>query len=157
MFRYPVSWTRFTWLSLLLVPLSWLFRTAVAVRRSWYKAGLLRSERLPVPVIVVGNISVGGTGKTPLVIWLVSRLREAGYNPGIVSRGYGGTATGVCAVHATDEPARCGDEPVLLARRTNCPVWIGRDRVAAARALLDTNPGCNVIVSDDGLQHLALG
>jgi tetraacyldisaccharide 4'-kinase len=156
MFSYPVAWTRFTWLTLLLLPLSWLFRAVVTLRRTLYRAGVLRSERLPVPVIVVGNISVGGTGKTPLVLWLAAKLRDNGYMPGIISRGYGGTNQSPRAVQTDSDAAVCGDEPVLLARRSNCPVWICRDRVATARALLAANPGCNVIISDDGLQHYRL-
>lgn len=154
--QYPDAWTRLTWLTLLLLPLSWLFRAVVALRRMLYRAGVLRSTRLPVPVIVVGNISVGGTGKTPLVIWLVAKFKAAGYEPGIVSRGYGGNATAPRAVQANDNPKECGDEPVLLARHSGCPVWIGADRVAAARALLTAHTQCNVILSDDGLQHYAL-
>ena len=159
MFRYPVSWTRVTLLTLLLAPLSWLFRALVAIRRCLYQAVPSLSERLPVAVIVVGNISVGGTGKTPLVLWLATRLLEAGYQPGIISRGYGGiadTSHKPRAVRIEDDPAVCGDEPVLLARRSNCPVWISRNRVAAARALIKANPDCNVIISDDGLQHYRL-
>ena len=91
MFRYPAYWTRIKVVTWLLLPLSWLFRAGVALRRRFYRRGWLRIERLPVPVIVIGNISVGGTGKTPLVLWLVARLREAGYRPGVISRGYGGT------------------------------------------------------------------
>lgn len=158
MFRYPVAWTRFTWLTLLLLPLSWLFRAVLAVRRGVYRTGLF-SERLPVPVIVVGNISSGGTGKTPLVLWLAMRLREAGYHPGIISRGYGGEASRQSlprAVGAQDDPEVCGDEPVLLARRSNCPVWINPDRVAAAHALLQAHTDCDVLISDDGLQHYRL-
>ena len=156
MFSYPVAWTRVSGLTRLLIPLSWLFRAAVALRRLLFRAGLLHSERLPVPVIIVGNISVGGTGKTPLVLWLVSRLRAAGYRPGIISRGYGSAASHARAVQANDDPQHSGDEPLLLARRSGAPVWIGKDRVAAARALLIANPACNVIVSDDGLQHYRL-
>ena len=156
MFRYPVAWTRFTWLTLLLLPLSWLFGAVTAMRRFCYSAEWLRSERLPLPVIVVGNISVGGTGKTPLVLWLVSKLRDAGYRPGIISRGYGGNTIGPTAVTPNDDVHRCGDEPLLLARRSACPVWIGKNRVAAARALIAANPACNILISDDGLQHYRL-
>ena len=156
MFSYPVAWTRWTWLTLLLWPLSWLFRLVVAIRRGLYNAGLLHSERLPVPVIVVGNISVGGTGKTPLVLWLAAKLRERGYHPGIISRGFGGTNQSPRAVQPGSDATECGDEPVLLARRGHCPVWIGRDRVATAQALLAAHPGCNIIISDDGLQHYRL-
>ena len=116
---------------------------------------MLPSYRLPVPVIVVGNITAGGTGKTPLVLWVCDFLREQGYAPGIVSRGYGGRGE-TMAVRADSAPEIAGDEPVLLAQRSRCPVWIGRNRVAAARALIAANPECNVIVSDDGLQHYGL-
>jgi tetraacyldisaccharide 4'-kinase len=102
---------------------------------------------------VVGNITAGGTGKTPLVLWLVKCLRDRGRRPGIVSRGYGGTEAGPARVEAGSDPLRFGDEPVLLARRSGCTVWIGADRVAAARALLAAHPECDVVVSDDGLQH----
>ena len=160
---YPASWTRVTPLTLLLAPVSWLYGIVIAVRRALYTAGVLRRVRLPVPVIVIGNISVGGTGKTPLVLWLVERLRAAGFEPGIISRGYLASgrkpadgAREPRAVGAQDDAMQCGDEPVLLARRSGCPVWIGADRVATARALLAAHPQCSVIVSDDGLQHYAL-
>ena len=153
---YPAAWTRITVITLLLAPLSWLFRAVVATRRFLYQAFPALSQRLPVPVIVVGNISVGGTGKTPLVLWLVARLQEAGYRPGVITRGYGSTHQSPCAVLADSDAALCGDEPVLLARRSACPVWIGKDRVAAARALLAASPHCSIIVSDDGLQHYRL-
>jgi tetraacyldisaccharide 4'-kinase len=156
MFSYPVAWTRVTWLTYLLAPLAGLFLAAVSLRRLLYQTHIVRSERMPVPVIVVGNISVGGTGKTPLVLWLATRLRAAGYRPGIISRGYGGTARGPQAVLKDSDAAHAGDEPVLLARRSGCAVWIGRNRPAAARALIHANPECNVIISDDGLQHYRL-
>lgn len=152
----PAAWIRWTWLTVLLFPLSLVFRAIVAVRRVLYRRGWRKSERLSVPVIIVGNITVGGTGKTPLTLWLVEQLRSAGYTPGIVSRGHGGTNTAPSAVTARDDPAVCGDEPLLLAYRARCPVWIGRRRAHAARALLDANPDCNVIVGDDGLQHYGL-
>ena len=132
-----------------------MFGGTVALRRALYRVGVLRSYRLPVPVIVVGNITAGGTGKTPLVLWVCDFLREQGYAPGIVSRGYGGRGE-TMAVRADSAPDIAGDEPVLLAQRSRCPVWIGRNRVAAARALIAANPECNVIVSDDGLQHYGL-
>jgi len=127
----------------------------VALRRALYRAGMLPSYRVPVPVIVVGNITAGGTGKTPLVLWVCDFLREHGYQAGIVSRGYGGRGE-TMAVRGDSAPDIAGDEPVLLAQRSRCPVWIGRDRVAAAHALIAANPGCGVIVSDDGLQHYRL-
>ena len=148
-------WYRLSWLSVALLPLAALFRFSTAWRRGAYRIGLLRAERLPVPVIVVGNITAGGTGKTPLTLWLCGLLTEQGFSPGIVSRGHGASAR-LLAVTAASDPAAAGDEPVLLARRSRCPVWIGRDRAAAARALLAANPGCNVIVCDDGLQHYRL-
>jgi tetraacyldisaccharide 4'-kinase len=116
----------------------------------------MRSCRLPVPVIVIGNLTVGGSGKTPLVLWLVERLRQAGWRPGIISRGYGGAAQGVQAVNVDSGPSLVGDEPLLLARRSAVPVFIGRDRAAAGQALLAAHPDRNVIVSDDGLQHYRL-
>lgn len=140
----------------LLWPASLLFGAVAALRRAAYRCGILRAIRLPVPVVVVGNIGVGGTGKTPLTLALAAQLRASGYRPGIVSRGYGGNARGVQAVPATGDPRAYGDEPVLLARRSGCPVWIGTDRAAAAGALLAAHPGCNLIICDDGLQHYAL-
>ncbi|HEY8119148.1 MAG TPA: tetraacyldisaccharide 4'-kinase [Methylophilaceae bacterium] len=149
-------WYRLSLWHLLLVPLSWLFWLLSSLRRLGYKSGLLSTYKLPVPVIVIGNISVGGTGKTPLVIWMAQKLKVAGYRPGIVSRGYAGSIDAVSPVTVDSDPGNLGDEPVLLAKRSACPVWVGRDRVAAAKALLKANPECNVIVSDDGLQHYRL-
>ncbi len=139
-----------------LIPLSWLFALLVWCRRWLYRLGVLKSHSLPVPVIVVGNINLGGSGKTPIVIWLVQQLRKQGFNPGVISRGYGGTVTVPTAVTEASLPADSGDEPVLIAQRTGAPVWIGRNRVAAAQALLQANLQCNVIISDDGLQHYRL-
>jgi tetraacyldisaccharide 4'-kinase len=146
-------WQRVTWVSALLYPVSLLFRATVAARRAAYRSGVLKSTRVSVPVIVVGNIGVGGAGKTPLTLWLAEFLSRHGRRPGIVSRGHGGSITGPHAVAPHDDPARVGDEPLLLARRSACPVWIGRDRVAAARSLLEANPACDTLLSDDGLQH----
>lgn len=144
-------------ITLLLLPLSWLFCAIAVVRRLLYRIGVLRVHRLPVPVIIVGNISVGGTGKTPLVTWLVELLRVQGYTPGIVSRGYGGGAKHwPQQVRADSDPRMVGDEAVLLSRRTACPMAVGPNRVDAANALL-SHTECDVIVSDDGLQHYALG
>ena len=139
-----------------LLPLSWLFRVLVGVRHGLYRCGVLRAYRLPVPVIVIGNLTVGGSGKTPLVLWLTERLREAGWRPAIISRGYRGAAAGAQAVTAASDPAQVGDEPLLLARRSAVPVYVGRDRVRTAQALLAAHPECNVIVADDGLQHYRL-
>ncbi len=156
MLNYPQAWTRVSWHTWLLASLSLLFWMTLTTRRALYRLRLLRSERVGVPVIVVGNISIGGTGKTPLVLWLVARLRAAGHVPGVILRGYGGTRTQPCAVQADSATQHCGDEAVLLARRTAGPVWIGKDRPATARALLAAHPACTVIISDDGLQHYRL-
>jgi len=149
-------WERFTAVSALLAPISFLFRVVAAARRASYRFGLATTTRLPVPVIVVGNITAGGTGKTPLTLWLAAVLRKQGRSPGIVCRGYGGTARAPQPVRPDSDPYACGDEAVLLARRSGCPVWTGADRPAAARGLLAAAPGCDVVVSDDGLQHYAL-
>lgn len=111
---------------------------------------------MPVPVVIVGNISVGGTGKTPLVIQLALEMRARGLHPGIVSRGYRGDSGDVLEVTVGSDPGNVGDEPLLLARRAACPVFVGRDRVAAARSLLVSYPECDLIIADDGLQHYRL-
>ena len=149
-------WESITPVSLLLYPVSLLFRAAVAARRAAYRAGLFGRVRLPAPVVVVGNLVAGGSGKTPLVLWLAAFLRERGRRPGIVSRGYGGSDAGPAAVPADGDPRRYGDEPVMMAQRAGCPVWIGADRPATGQALLAAHPECDVIVSDDGLQHYRL-
>lgn len=141
---------------LLLIPLSLVFGVLVWLRRVFYRIGVFRVEHLPVPVIVVGNLNVGGSGKTPLTIALVQWLRQAGYAPGIVSRGYGGSARAAMPVQPDSDPAVVGDEPVLLARRAACPVWVGRKRPEAARQLLAFHPEVDVLIADDGLQHIAL-
>ncbi|MGH8771484.1 MAG: tetraacyldisaccharide 4'-kinase, partial [Burkholderiales bacterium] len=139
-----------------LLPLSLLFRALTAARRWLYRAHVLPTIRVPRPVIVVGNITVGGSGKTPLVITVAQRLRALGWNPAIVSRGYGGKKTAPRAVNPGDDPSEVGDEPLLLAEKIGAPVWTGRNRPAAARALLRAHPECDVVISDDGLQHYAL-
>ncbi len=149
-------WYRLSALHLLLWPLSIFFGVIAAGRRLLYRSRILQSIRLPVPVMVVGNINVGGTGKTPLTIWLAAWLIGQGWKPGIVCRGYGGSTHAPQRVLANDDPRQVGDEALLLARRCACPVWIGADRAAAARALLSASPDCDLIVSDDGLQHYAL-
>lgn len=155
MFALESHWQRLTPLSLLLLPLSLVFCAMVWLRRALYGLGVLRSRHFPVPVIVIGNITVGGTGKTPLVIWLTDFLRQAGYRPGIVTRGYRGRSpVWPVAVTKNTTPRLVGDEAVLLARRCHCPVMAGPDRVTSVRALLDQD--CNVVVSDDGLQHYRL-
>jgi tetraacyldisaccharide 4'-kinase len=141
---------------LVLIPLSWLFAALTALRRWAYRAGVLKSYALPVPVIVVGNINVGGSGKTPAVIWLANQLNQQGYKPAVISRGYGGNATQATSVTPASLTSIVGDEPVLIASRCACPVWVGANRVDAATALLKIHPECNVIISDDGLQHYRL-
>ena len=138
-----------------LLPLSLLAGATVALRRWAYRCGLLPSAWLPVPVVVVGSIVIGGVGKTPLVRALCAALVHHGRRPGVVSRGYGGRNRAPRPVTPGDDPAEVGDEPLLIAA-DSMPVWIGRDRVAAARALLAAHPTCDVIVCDDGLQHYAL-
>ena len=139
-----------------LLPLSWLFGLLAGLRRASYRYGVLSSHRLPVPVIVVGNLTVGGSGKTPLVLWLVRCLGACGWRPAIISRGYGGSSEQVRLVAVDSDASLVGDEPPFLRRRSGVPVVVGRDRVAAGRALLADHPECDVIVSDDGLQHYRL-
>lgn len=150
------QWSRVTFWHLLLWPVSLLFGVLSALRRLAYRVGVFNAWRAPVPVIVVGNITVGGTGKTPLTLWLAGYLRARGYHPGIVSRGYGGRADGIRTVASNDSAAEVGDEPLLLARRSACPVWVGKNRPSAARGLLAVHPECDVLLCDDGLQHYAL-
>jgi len=143
-------------LALALLPLAALYTVLAALQRAPYRLGLRRAQALPVPVVVVGNLVVGGAGKTPAVIALLQWLRERGHHPGVVARGYGRRSDGVRAVDAHASAAEVGDEPLLIARRTGAPVVVGRDRVAAARALLHGSPEVDVIVADDGLQHQRL-
>jgi tetraacyldisaccharide 4'-kinase len=135
--------------------LSALYAGVTGLRRRAYAGGLLRARRVPVPVLVVGNISVGGTGKTPLTIAVVERLRAEGWNPGVASRGYGRVhARYPRWIEAATSADDGGDEPVLIARRTGARVRVDRDRVAAAQALAAA--GCDIVVCDDGLQHYRL-
>lgn len=143
-------------IALLFIPFSWLFGLVVKLRALFYGKGWLASTRLSVPVIIVGNITVGGTGKTPVVIWVAELLKSAGYSPGIVSRGYGGIASNWPQQVRKDSDSRVvGDEAKILARRTDCPVAVGPNRVESAQALIDRHQ-CDIIISDDGLQHYAL-
>ena len=149
-------WYRLSPVSLLLLPASLLFRFLTAVRRQLYRAGVLRVARLPVPVIIVGNLTVGGTGKTPLVLWIADFMRGRGRHPGILIRGYGGAGAGPRPVSDSDDAALVGDEALLLVRRSRCPVWVGVDRVASALGLLSSYPACDLLICDDGLQHYGL-
>jgi tetraacyldisaccharide 4'-kinase len=149
-------WGRRGALAWLLWPASLLFGLAVSFRRLLFKLRLCKSHAAGIPVIVVGNLSAGGSGKTPLVLWIANLLKEHRWKPGIVSRGYGGSLTEPREAGIASDPAEVGDEPILLARRSGCPVWVAPDRVAACRLLRDQHPECDVIVTDDGLQHYAL-
>lgn len=140
----------------LLAPLSVLFALVSGLRRALFRYGLKARYHAQVPVIVVGNLTVGGNGKTPLVIWLVQWLREQGYSPGVISRGYGGNSEQYPLLLTADtRPEQAGDEPVLIYRRTGCPVVVGPKRAEAA-ALLTSLGAVDIIISDDGLQHYAL-
>lgn len=153
--RWLSKSTATRWLS----PLAFAYGGAVAARRQLFARGILSASRVPAKVVVVGNIVAGGAGKTPAVIAVAAILRDAGFTPGIVSRGFGRVVSDrgrIVAVEPGSDPAHAGDEPVLLRRRTGVPVFVGADRVAAAHALLQAHPQIDAIVSDDGLQHLAL-
>lgn len=153
--RWERTWSGDGWASRLLVPLSLLFSATVRVRRRLYRLGWFRTTRLPIPVIVVGNVTVGGTGKTPLVLWIAQRLQRQGWRPGIVTRGYGGRARCWPQRVLPETDARLvGDEPVLLARRSACPVIADPDRPRGAAGLQTL--GCDIVVADDGLQHYRL-
>lgn len=150
-------WYQSSLISYSLLPLSWLYCALVAVRRAAYRYGVFKVHSLPVPVVIVGNISVGGTGKTPLVTAIVDRLQAVGFKPGVISRGYGGKSKiWPQAVTPQSETRQVGDEAVLIVRRCNCPMMVGPNRVATACSLLASYP-CDVIVCDDGMQHYALG
>lgn len=138
----------------LLQPLAWLYGAAMSVRRSAFRRGWRRSRRAGAPVVVIGNLTMGGTGKTPLTIWLAKQLLEQGLTVGLVSRGYGRASAGVRVLGAQSTWREVGDEPLLLYRRTGCATAVARDRVAAAMALVER--GAQVILADDGLQHLPL-
>jgi tetraacyldisaccharide 4'-kinase len=144
----------------LLWPASLLYGAVVFFRRLLYKLHVFKSHKAGLPVIVVGNLTVGGSGKTPLVLRIAELLREHEWKPGIISRGYGVTAAAKGAApreaSIASDPAEVGDEPILLARRSGCPVWVAPERNAACRALREQHPECDVILTDDGLQHYAL-
>jgi tetraacyldisaccharide 4'-kinase len=153
-------WANYVWyqdvfIATWLTGFTMLFIDFVRFRRFLYRKDFLKSTTLPCPVIIVGNISVGGTGKTPLIIALAHYLKQKGFRPGIISRGYGGKNCGAISVSVDSSPAQVGDEPLLIAQKTACPVAIAIKRVEAAQLLLNEF-NCNIILSDDGLQHYAL-
>lgn len=154
--RLQAAWLQRGPLAISLLPLAGVYMLAVGLRAQLFRLGVLRRQRLPVPVVVVGNVIAGGAGKTPTTLAIVRHLRRQGWQPGIVSRGHGGQAQLTRPVSADADPAACGDEPVLMALRTGVPVQVGHDRVAAAAALLSAHPEVDVLVCDDGLQHLRL-
>lgn len=156
-------WGRRGAIAWLLWPASLFFGVVVFFRRLFFRFHLLKSHKAGIPVIVVGNLTAGGSGKTPLVLRIAEILKEHHWQPGIVSRGYlggaraaGGSAQQPREASIASDPAEVGDEPILLARRSGCPVWVAPEREAACRALRAQHPECNVIVTDDGLQHYAL-
>ena len=148
-------WYQEGWAYRLLLPLAGIYWLLLILRRALYRAGVVRSYRATVPVIIVGNITAGGTGKTPVTVWLANELKARGFSPGIVSRGYGGSRSSTSMrVDAASDPAVVGDEPVLIARRTGSPVVVDVNRARAASMLVED--GANVIIADDGLQHYRL-
>ena len=149
-------WYRRGLLAWLLWPVSLVFSVAVVIRTLLYKLRIFKSAHPGIPVIVVGNITVGGSGKTPLVIWIAEELKKKSWSPGIISRGYGVKLDAPRAATVASDAAQVGDEPVLIARRAGCPVWVGPDRIAVAAALRGAHPEVDVLVLDDGLQHYAM-
>lgn len=157
--KAPKFWERRGPTSLILWPLSWLYGLLLRARKLILDTGLIKQSPAPVPVIIVGNIRVGGTGKTPIVIALAERLQQLGWDPGIISRGYGSSSQLTpLQVKSDSDPALVGDEPVLIAKRTHnqFPIWVFPKRQKSIRALLKQSPNVNVIISDDGLQHTGL-
>jgi len=150
------AWQQRGVLACTLWPLSLIYHALWLLRRNLYRSGMLAVHRMPVPVIVIGNVVAGGSGKTPLVIALVQQLQSMGLRPGVVSRGYGRTRSDTLAVNADSIAADVGDEPLLIHRRTGAPVHVAPRRTQAARTLLSAQPQVDVLVCDDGLQHLGL-
>jgi len=155
--RWQAIWAQRGWQARLLWPLSQVYRALSGGRRWLYTLGVFRTEHLPVPVIVVGNVVVGGAGKTPTVLALLDHLKSRGWTPGVISRGHGRQGHETSEVLANTTADEGGDEPTLIRRSSGVPVFVARQRVRAARALLAAHPGVNVLLCDDGLQHLALG
>lgn len=143
-------------LGIVLIPFAWLYSLIIMIRRLCYQSGLIAVNQVDAPVIIIGNISVGGTGKTPLVIWLAEYFKKKGFKPGVISRGYGGKSTNKPQqVRIDSDPSIVGDEAVLIAKNTACPVAVAVQRRRAAEELI-AHYGCDLILCDDGLQHYAL-
>jgi len=149
-------WYRHSLLGWVLWPLGLVFGTFVLLRKLLFKSRILKSEHPGIPVIVVGNITAGGSGKTPLVLWIAEFLKSKGWSPAIVSRGYGSGRSDPRPATIASEAADVGDEPIILSRRGGCPVWVGADRLAVIRALRAKHEDVNVLILDDGLQHYRL-
>ncbi|VAW91884.1 Tetraacyldisaccharide 4'-kinase [hydrothermal vent metagenome] len=150
------SWYNQSKITFFLKPLSWLFCCVVFFRSYLYRFNILKSYKLNVPVIIVGNLTVGGNGKTPLVIWLANKLKQSGYRPGIISRGYGGLAKKwPQQVRPDSDPSIVGDEAIVISRQTACPMAVGPNRVETGRALVKYS-NCDIVISDDGMQHYRL-
>ena len=155
--RLQRAWGSRSGWTLWLLPISWLYGALVKARKGLYAAGWLKTYRAPVPVIVVGNVVAGGAGKTPVTMAVIEHLVQAGWSPGVVSRGYGRSSQGLqLGQSGNADPALLGDEPALIAQRCKVPVAVAEKRSIAAAALLAQHPQLNVLVCDDGLQHLAL-
>lgn len=154
------SWQKFHPVMLVFLPLTVLYWAVTAIRRFCYRVGIKKSHQLSVPIVIVGNLTVGGNGKTPVVVWLVTLLQKLGYSVGVISRGYGGSNQAIVLVAQDTPSAVCGDEPRLIVNQTDALMAVGRDRVAAAQYLIEhansQGKDLDVIVSDDGLQHYRL-
>jgi len=144
-----------TWIYFL-VPLSYIFSLIIYVRKCLYKIRILKEYKIKVPLVIVGNINLGGTGKTPLVLWILENMLKKGLNPGLISRGYGSKINNHKEVKLASKVSEVGDEPLLIKSKLNIPVFVGKDKVKVAQALLASYPKVNIIVSDDGLQHYRL-
>lgn len=149
-------WSRRGWLNRLLLPLSWLFGVVAGLRRLFYRKRIINAAHPGVPVIIVGNLGAGGSGKTPFVIWLVQWLKQRGYRPGVVSRGYGRKCKTLHVLADNSSPAQAGDEPLLIFQTTQVPVVVARDRLQACAALRQQYPEVDILIADDGLQHYCL-
>jgi tetraacyldisaccharide 4'-kinase len=154
--QLPLVWQSRSLTARLLIPIALMHGALLRARQMAYQAGWKKQHRLPVPVIVVGNVIAGGAGKTPLTMALVQHLLSQGWKPGVISRGHGRQTRDTRAVFPESSPAQAGDEPLLIRQKTGVPVWVGASRAKAGWALLAQHPEVNILVCDDGLQHLAL-